>query len=103
MKLGFYLFGVSMTGMGGWILYDMGQPERDSDGQIIVDEFSNLPTFEQYKNRILKSLNYYQKFVQEPSYDKLLPEPMKPPYVQPKYTLVLELKDVLVHPDWVCF
>lgn len=25
---------------------------------------------------------------------------MKPPYYQPPYTLVLEMTDVLVHPDW---
>jgi mitochondrial import inner membrane translocase subunit TIM50 len=100
MKLGFYLFGVGMTGMGGWVLWDMAQPEVDADGKVIEDEFSHLPKFEQCKNRILKSLNYYQKFVQEPSHDKLLPDPLKPPYYQPKYTLVLEMKDVLVHPDW---
>ncbi|KAG5672615.1 hypothetical protein PVAND_002730 [Polypedilum vanderplanki] len=100
MKLGFYVFGISMGAMGCWTLYDMAQPERDSEGQIIEDEYSHLPTLEQYKSRILKNLNYYQKFVQEPSYEKLLPDPLKYPYIQPKYTLVLEMKDVLVHPDW---
>lgn len=100
MKLGFYLFGFGMTGMGSMMLYDMGKPEVDSEGNVIEDEFSHQPTFEQYKNRILKQFNYYQKYVQEPSFDKLLPDPLKPPYYQPKYTLVLEMKDVLVHPDW---
>lgn len=38
--------------------------------------------------------------VQEPSRDKLLPDPLKFPYIQPSYTLVLEMTDVLVHPDW---
>lgn len=38
--------------------------------------------------------------IQEPSSKKLLPDPLKPPYIQPPYTLVLEMKDVLVHPDW---
>lgn len=38
--------------------------------------------------------------VQEPSRDKLLPDPLKYPYIQPPYTLVLELTDLLVHPDW---
>lgn len=45
-------------------------------------------------------MNYYQKMIQEPSRDKLLPDPLKPPYIQPPYTLILEMKDVLVHPDW---
>lgn len=100
MKLGFYVFGVGGFGMGIWSLWELGQPERSPDGRDLEDEFSHLPPFEQHKNRILKSLNYYQKFVQEPSSDKLLPDPLKPPYVQPKFTLVLEMKDVLVHPDW---
>ena len=30
----------------------------------------------------------------------LLPEPLQEPYYQPPYTLVLELKDVLVHPEY---
>lgn len=38
--------------------------------------------------------------IQEPSREKLLPDTLKPPYIQPPYTLVLEMKDVLVHPDW---
>lgn len=84
MKLSFYLFGVFGAGFGMYTIYELGQPERDAEGKIIDDEFSHLPTFEQYKKRILASFNYYQKFVQEPSYDKLLPDPLKPPYIQPK-------------------
>lgn len=61
MKLGFYIFGISASGLGIWSIYELGQPERDSEGRMIEDEFSNMPAFEQYKNRILKSLNYYQK------------------------------------------
>jgi hypothetical protein len=38
--------------------------------------------------------------IEEPSREKLLPDPVPPPYYQPPYTLVLELTDVLVHPDW---
>ena len=30
----------------------------------------------------------------------LLPGPLPEPYIQPKYTLVLELTDVLVHPEY---
>lgn len=112
MKLGFYMFGIGGVGFSAYSLYELAQPELDSDGEFcghlspwniptdwvenflgnpIRDEFSDLPPFEQYKSRILKSFNYYQKFVQEPSFDKLLPDPLKYPYVQPKYTLVLEM------------
>jgi hypothetical protein len=38
--------------------------------------------------------------IREPSREKLLPDPVPYPYIQPPYTLVLELTDVLVHPDW---
>lgn len=40
------------------------------------------------------------QFVVEPSREKLLPDPLKPPYWQPKYTVVIELKNVLVAPEW---
>jgi len=36
----------------------------------------------------------------QPSSKMLLPEPLQEPYYQPPYTLVLELKDVLVHPEY---
>lgn len=46
---------------------------------------------------------YLQQFTQ-PSSEVLLPDPLPEPYIQPKYTLVLELTDVLVHPEYdVCF
>jgi import inner membrane translocase subunit TIM50 len=38
--------------------------------------------------------------VTSPSRDKLLPDPVKPPYHQPPYTLLIELTGILVHPDW---
>uniref|UniRef100_K7G5L0 Mitochondrial import inner membrane translocase subunit TIM50 n=1 Tax=Pelodiscus sinensis TaxID=13735 RepID=K7G5L0_PELSI len=36
----------------------------------------------------------------EPTSPKLLPDPLKEPYYQPPYTLVIELTDVLLHPEW---
>lgn len=36
----------------------------------------------------------------EPSRDKLLPDPVPLPYYQPPYTLLLEFRDLLVHPEW---
>lgn len=98
--LRFYVFGVSTIVVAGWTVVDLGAPERDAEGKIIEDEFSILPLPKQYLKRMWRSITYYQKIIQEPSRDKLLPDPLKPPYYQPKYTLVLEMKDVLVHPDW---
>ncbi|XP_005182968.1 mitochondrial import inner membrane translocase subunit TIM50-C [Musca domestica] len=100
MKVGFAVF----AGAGGallvWSIYEFGKPEVDADGNVIEDEFIKLPAVEQYLKRMWKSMHYYQKMIQEPSREKLLPDPLKPPYIQPPYTLVLEMKDVLVHPDW---
>jgi mitochondrial import inner membrane translocase subunit TIM50 len=78
----------------------LGSPKIDENGQIIEDEFSSLPSFKQFTSRIWSELNYYQKMIQEPSREKLLPDPLTYPYIQPPYTLVLELTDVLVHPEW---
>lgn len=86
--------------MGVWSIYNLGAPMVDENGKEIEDEFSNLPAVQQYLKRMWKSMYYYQKMIQEPSRDKLLPDPLKYPYIQPPYTLVLEMKDVLVHPDW---
>jgi len=100
MKLGFVVFGVSASMFCGWIIYDLGAPEMDENGVEIEDEFSKMSIVPQYFKRMWRSMTYYQKMIQEPSRDKLLPDPLKYPYVQPPYTLVLEMKDVLVHPDW---
>ncbi|EFO23567.1 import inner membrane translocase subunit TIM50 [Loa loa] len=50
--------------------------------------------------RIKGACRSWRNFVVEPSRDKLLPDPLKPPYWQPKYTVVIELKNVLVAPEW---
>lgn len=57
----FAIFGVSATFMGGWMVYDLGSPETDANGNFIKDEFSDLPTVKQYLKRMWKSLTYYQK------------------------------------------
>ncbi|KAI8036057.1 mitochondrial import inner membrane translocase subunit TIM50-C [Drosophila gunungcola] len=100
MKLGFAIFGGGGVAAGLWAVYEFGKPEVDPNGQTIEDEFTHKPLVQQYVQRMWKSIHYYQRMIQEPSRAKLLPDPLKPPYVQPRYTLVLEMKDVLVHPDW---
>lgn len=42
----------------------------------------------------------FLQVTQEPSRLKLLPDPLKYPYIQPPYTLVIELTNVLVNPEW---
>lgn len=96
----FIVFGVSFTFIGGFLLYKFGQPVIDEDGNLVRDEFSDLPLWQQYIYRTLREVDYYTRLIKEPSRDKLLPDVMKFPYYQPPYTLILELTDVLVHPEW---
>ncbi|XP_071057134.1 mitochondrial import inner membrane translocase subunit TIM50-C-like isoform X2 [Onthophagus taurus] len=100
MKFTLTLFGISFTGIGLFLIMELGKPKINEDGIEIEDEFSNLSLLEQYLYRTADQLNYYRKLINEPSREKLLPDELKYPYHQPPYTLVLELKDVLVHPDW---
>lgn len=100
MKYTFIAFGVSFSCLGSYLVYELGKPPVDPDGQIVFDEYSQMPMFKQYILRTVRELNYYKKMIKEPSREKLLPDPLQFPYYQPPYTLVLELTDVLVHPDW---
>ncbi|XP_053991373.1 mitochondrial import inner membrane translocase subunit TIM50-C isoform X2 [Hylaeus volcanicus] len=100
LKYSFTFFGVFITVGLSYIIYDLTRTKYDEHGNIIEDEFSNLPLYQRVFKRLTREFNYYSKMVQEPSRDKLLPDPLKYPYIQPPYTLVLELTDLLVHPDW---
>ncbi|KAJ8686393.1 hypothetical protein QAD02_022187, partial [Eretmocerus hayati] len=100
MKLSLIFLGASM-GIACFVLvYDVSRPTYDADGKLIEDEFSQLPLPYQIYCRLKREITHYKKLVQEPSREKLLPEPLKPPYTQPPYTVVLEMTDLLVHPDW---
>lgn len=70
------------------------------EGNVIPDEFSNMILPQQYLLRTWRGMHDVNKMIQEPSREKLLPDPLKEPYLQPPYTLVMELRDVLVHPEW---
>lgn len=100
MKFTFVAFGVSFTCLGGYIIYELGKPPMDSEGRPMFDEFSQMPAVKQYILRTLRELDYYKRMIKEPSREKLLPDPLQFPYYQPPYTLILELTDILVHPDW---
>ncbi|KAH8408344.1 hypothetical protein KR215_003434 [Drosophila sulfurigaster] len=100
MKIGFAFFGIGGVLLSFWAIYFFGKPTVDEQGNEMIDEFSALPTMQQYLARTFKSFNHFQRFIQEPSSQKLLPDPLQEPYVQPPYTLVLEVKDLLIHPDW---
>ncbi|XP_029040387.1 mitochondrial import inner membrane translocase subunit TIM50-C-like [Osmia bicornis bicornis] len=100
LKYSFAFLGAFTTIGLSYIIYNLTKTKYDEHGNVIEDEFSNLPFYERIYKTLRREFNYYTKMVQEPSRDKLLPDPLKYPYIQPPYTLVLELTDVLVHPDW---
>ncbi|XP_076178175.1 mitochondrial import inner membrane translocase subunit TIM50-C [Ptiloglossa arizonensis] len=100
LKYSLTFFGVFISLGLSFIVYDLTRIKYDDEGNIIEDEYTNLPLYERIYRRFKREFNYYSKMVQEPSRDKLLPDPLKYPYIQPPYTLVLELTDLLVHPDW---
>lgn len=93
-------FGIVFASITGYVVYKLGAPLVGEDGEIIKDEFSHLSFWQQYVHRTLKELNDYKRMIKEPSRDKLLPDVMTYPYYQPPYTLIIELTDVLVHPEW---
>ncbi|KAL7739452.1 hypothetical protein ACLKA6_011319 [Drosophila palustris] len=99
-RYGYSLIIGGLCGTVMWAIYEMGKPEEDHLGRSIEDELSSLSMPQQYIQRMWHSLNYYQKMLEEPLPTRLLPDIVQAPYVQPRYTLVLEMKDVLVHPDW---
>ncbi|CAG9838383.1 unnamed protein product [Diabrotica balteata] len=100
MKLTLAFLGISFTCIGTYVIFTLGSPEKDSHGNPIKDDLADKPVVLQYIIRTYRELDYYRKLIKEPSREKLLPDPLEYPYLQPKYTLVLELTDVLVHPDW---
>jgi import inner membrane translocase subunit TIM50 len=92
-----FVLGGTAVGLVSFCVY-YGSPQRDSDGKVIPDEFSDQSFGFFY--RILNSFKLWRDYVVEPSREVLLPDPIPYPYHQPKYTLVIEMKNILVSPEW---
>merc|ERR1719481_1258485 len=89
--------------MGGLIITNaiiFSLPDRDEQGNNIEDEFSGQSFPSQHYQRLVNKIFTTKKAIEEPFSDKLLPDPLEPPYHQPKYTVVLELTGTLVNSDW---
>ena len=99
-KYTFGFFAVTFVGstIGNCVLFSL--PDKDAQGNDIEDEFSSLPFPSQHYRRLKNKIFTTKKAIEEPFSDKLLPDPMEPPYIQPKYTIVLEITGVLVKSDW---
>ncbi|XP_043918823.1 mitochondrial import inner membrane translocase subunit TIM50 [Protopterus annectens] len=91
-----------LLGVGGavTIVYIFGNSSVDEQGNKIPDEFDNDPLVIQQLRRTCKYFKDYRQMIIEPTSTNLLPDPLKEPYYQPPYTLVIELTDVLLHPEW---
>ncbi|XP_068173138.1 mitochondrial import inner membrane translocase subunit TIM50 [Antennarius striatus] len=91
-----------LMGLGGAVgmVYIFGSHSVDEQGNRIPDEFDSEPPVVQQLKRTYKYFKDYRQMIIEPTSPKLLPDPLKEPYYQPPYTLVLELTDVLLHPEW---
>uniref|UniRef100_A0AC34GTN9 Mitochondrial import inner membrane translocase subunit TIM50 n=1 Tax=Panagrolaimus sp. ES5 TaxID=591445 RepID=A0AC34GTN9_9BILA len=89
--------GCAFAGLS-FFCFHYGRAARDAEGNVIRDEFSNQQFGFIY--RILNSFKLWRDYVVEPSREVLLPDPIPYPYHQPKYTLVIEMKNVLVSPEW---
>ncbi|KAK3600609.1 hypothetical protein CHS0354_008892 [Potamilus streckersoni] len=99
-KFGLGFLGAYFVCFTGVVIWQCGAPELDPAGNEVQDEYSDLPAVMAYSKRAWRWAVQQKKSIQDPSRDKLLPDPLKYPYVQPPYTLVMEMTGVLVHPDW---
>uniref|UniRef100_A0A0N5AIH0 Mitochondrial import inner membrane translocase subunit TIM50 n=1 Tax=Syphacia muris TaxID=451379 RepID=A0A0N5AIH0_9BILA len=92
----FILFVSSSLGLIAFCLY-YGRRKRDEQGNYVDDEFTGSMLAPLH--RILKSFKEWRDYVTEPSREVLLPDPL-PEQIQPKYTLVIEMKHILLAPEW---
>lgn len=99
-KYTYMFFGVTFGGLiiANAILFSLA--DKDEHGNNIEDEFSNLSFPSQYYQRLKNKIFTTKKAIEEPFSDKLLPDPLEPPYYQPKYTVVLELTGLLLSSNW---
>ncbi|XP_068730202.1 mitochondrial import inner membrane translocase subunit TIM50-like [Montipora capricornis] len=92
------IFGAGCVAVATGAVIYVGWPEHGADDP--KDPYKNDAVPLQYIYRTRDKIwDFYEMFA-EPSSKMLLPEPLQEPFYQPPYTLVLELKDVLVHPEY---
>uniref|UniRef100_A0A8C2HK22 Mitochondrial import inner membrane translocase subunit TIM50 n=1 Tax=Cyprinus carpio TaxID=7962 RepID=A0A8C2HK22_CYPCA len=100
-KMVLRLAGIMGLGSTVGIVYIFGSSSVDEQGNKVSMNFHkvNVPVIQQLR-RAFKYFKDYRQMIIEPTSPKLLPDPLREPYYQPPYTLVLELTDVLLHPEW---
>ncbi|XP_037227820.1 mitochondrial import inner membrane translocase subunit TIM50 isoform X1 [Falco rusticolus] len=99
-RLALRVAGLLGAGTSVALIYIFGSNAVDEHGAKIPDEFDGDPVGIQQLRRTYKYFKDYRQMIIEPTSPKLLPDPLREPYYQPPYTLVIELTDVLLHPEW---
>ena len=79
-------------------IMEYGGQQYDDFGNPIHDQYSDSFLPVAYIRRAWGEVNSIKRVIVEPSSKKLLPDPLKEPYYQPPYTLVIELMDVFLRP-----
>ncbi|XP_028396067.1 mitochondrial import inner membrane translocase subunit TIM50-like [Dendronephthya gigantea] len=98
LKTWLYVGAGLILGSAGAVIY-LGWPDTGIDGKSPV-AYSNEPFPKSYLYRARDIVKETWELFSEPSSEILLPEPLTEPYYQPPYTLVLEMTDVLIHPEY---
>lgn len=95
LKIGFLVIGASLImilGSGLYILLADNYYRQDED------EKDSYP-LRVYKRGRLAIREFFES-MRAPSYKTLLPDPVPYPYIQQPYTLIIEMTDLLIHPEW---
>lgn len=82
--------GIFILGAAGGAVY-LASESEDSD----IKGYSPGAIYNRLKERFSGQVKHYT----EPAFAKLLPDPLPEPY-QRRYTLVLDLDDLLIHSEW---
>jgi hypothetical protein len=61
MKYSFVVFGVSISMACLSLIYEISKPSFDRNGEVIQDEFKDLPYIQQLYYRFKKEVSYYKK------------------------------------------
>ncbi|XP_026819687.1 mitochondrial import inner membrane translocase subunit TIM50-C-like isoform X1 [Rhopalosiphum maidis] len=93
LKIASMAFGVSLLAFGGYLLVF-------EDDDLVQKENKNSPLIIKIYERICFRIEFYHKLFTIPATNKLLPDSLPDYYDKPQYTLVLEITDLLVHPEW---
>ena len=92
--------GTLLAGFTAFAVSEWGPPRRDEHGQAVPDKFSQHALVLQYLLRTWDALWNWKQVLEEPVRELLLPDPLQAPYVQPPYTLIIEMNGILTHPEW---